>query len=77
MRLDEYQARAPFSVSTMAIKLDPASEAGGFVRNWTVSAERITTHIGYAYQWFGFAVATLLIFIYMSVSRIRREGAAD
>lgn len=77
MRLDEYQARVPFSVSTMAIKLDPASEAGGFVRNWTVSAERITTHMGYAYQWFGFAVATLLIFIYMSVSRIRPESAAD
>jgi surfeit locus 1 family protein len=53
--------------------LDLASEAGGFVRNWTVSAERITTHMGYAYQWFGFAVATLLIFIYMSVSRIRPE----
>jgi cytochrome oxidase assembly protein ShyY1 len=29
--------------------------------------------MGYAYQWFGFAVATLLIFIYMSVSRIRPE----
>jgi surfeit locus 1 family protein len=42
-----------------------------------VSAERITTHMGYAYQWFGFAVATLLIFIYMSVNRIRPEGATD
>lgn len=73
MHLDQYQALVPFNVSTMAIKLDPASEAGGFVRNWTVSADRITTHIGYAYQWFGFALATLLIFIYMSVSRIRPE----
>ncbi len=73
MRIAQYQARVPFSVSDMAIKLDPASEAGGFVRNWTVSAERITTHMGYAYQWFGFALATLLIFIYMSFSKIRPE----
>lgn len=73
MNLAAYQQRVPFTVSSMAIKLDPASEAGGFVRNWTVSAERITTHMGYAYQWFGFAVASLLIFLYMSISKVRPQ----
>jgi cytochrome oxidase assembly protein ShyY1 len=33
--------------------------------------------MGYAYQWFGFALATLLIFIYMSFSKIRPEENAD
>jgi len=60
-------------VSPMAIKLDAASNAGGFVRNWQIPAERITTNLGYAYQWFGFALATLLIYIYMSVTLVRHE----
>ncbi len=77
MNIDDYQLRVPFTVSNMAIKLDPASNAGGFVRNWQVAAERITTHMGYAYQWFGFALAALLIFIYMSFSKIRPEENAD
>jgi surfeit locus 1 family protein len=77
MNIGDYQQRVPFNVSDMAIKLDSTSSAGGFVRNWQVSAERITTHMGYAYQWFGFALATLLIFIYMSFSKIRPEENAD
>ena len=35
--------------------------------------DRIMTNIGYAYQWFGFAIATLLIFIYMSTFKIKSE----
>ena len=67
MDMELYRRTAPFEVSPMAIKLDKNSDAGGFVRNWQVPAERIATHIGYAYQWFGFALATLLIYLYMSV----------
>lgn len=70
MDMPQYQKSVPFSVSPFAIKLDHGPQAGGFLRNWQVPADRITTHIGYAYQWFGFAVATLLIFLYMSISRI-------
>ncbi len=69
MDMVQYQKNVPFSVSPFAIKLDHGEQAGGFLRNWQVPADRITTHIGYAYQWFGFAVATLLIFLYMSISR--------
>lgn len=67
MDMELYRRKVPFEVSLMAIKLDENSDAGGFVRNWQVPAERIATHIGYAYQWFGFALATLLIYLYMSI----------
>jgi len=70
MNMNSYQHSVPFVVSDLAIKLDQASDAGGFVRNWQVPVERIATNIGYAYQWFGFALATLLIYIYMSVSKV-------
>lgn len=73
MDMDKYKHSVPFAVSEMAIKLDQTSDAGGFVRNWQVPAERIATNIGYAYQWFGFALTTLLIYIYMSINKIKPE----
>ena len=56
----------------MIIKLDSESKAGGFVRHWEMSAERIVTHLGYAYQWFGFAFATLMIYLYLSIKRLNK-----
>lgn len=76
MDMAKYQKSVPFSVSAMAIKLDGDVDAGGFVRNWQVPVERIATNIGYAYQWFGFALASLFIFIYMSFTRIKQESEA-
>lgn len=73
MDIDKYGRSVPFAISPMAIRLDANSKAGGFIRNWQVPAERITTNIGYAYQWFGFALATVLIFIYMSFTKIKQE----
>lgn len=73
MNMARYKQAVPYQISDLVIKLDQASKAGGFVRNWQVPAERITTNLGYAYQWFGFALATLLIYLYMSISRVRPE----
>ena len=73
MDMEKYQKNVPFNVSPMVIKLDQNSDAGGFVRNWQVPAERIATNMGYAYQWFGFACATLLIFLYMSITKANPE----
>jgi surfeit locus 1 family protein len=66
----EYKKQVPFEVSALLIKLDPKSKAGGFVRNWQVPVKRIATHLGYAFQWFGFAFATLIIFLYLSVKQV-------
>lgn len=73
INIAQYKQAVPFTVSPMAIKLDQACDAGGFVRNWQVPAERIVTHLGYAYQWFGFALATLLIYLYMSITKVKLE----
>jgi surfeit locus 1 family protein len=70
MNMARYQHSVTFAVSSLAIKLDQTSTAGGFVRNWQVPVARIATNIGYAYQWFGFALAALLIYIYMSVTKV-------
>ncbi|MES2182029.1 MAG: SURF1 family protein [Pseudomonadota bacterium] len=73
MDMEKYKHSVPFLVSAMAIKMDQKSAGGGFVRNWQIPSDRIATNIGYAYQWFGFALAALLIFIYMSTFKVGAE----
>jgi surfeit locus 1 family protein len=75
--MDKYKHSVPFHVSELAIKLDENSTAGGFVRNWQIPTERIVSNIGYAYQWFGFALATLLIFIYLSFIKVRLDTSLE
>lgn len=70
MDLQRYQKSVAINVLPIVIKLDANSSAGGFVRNWQLPAEKIATNMGYAYQWFGFAVASILIFLYTSISKV-------
>jgi len=74
MDMKKYQKAFPIKVSAMAIKLDPKVTEGGFVRNWQIPVDRIATNIGYAYQWFGFAIATFFIYLYMSFTRVTRDN---
>jgi len=48
------------------------SKTEGFVRNWPPPGERITMHLGYAYQWFGFALTLLVIYIVLNVKKVER-----
>ena len=70
--MQKYVKNAPIKILPMIIKLDSESNAGGFVRHWEMSAERIVTHLGYAYQWFGFAFAALMIYLYLSIKRLNK-----
>lgn len=74
MDMAKYQKSFPITISAMALKLDPKATEGGFVRNWQIPVERIATNIGYAYQWFGFAIATFFIYLYMCVTRVKQEN---
>ena len=70
MDMDRYKNSVPIPMLPLVIKLDAKSNAGGFVRNWQLPAEKIATNMGYAYQWFGFAVASILIFLYTSIRKV-------
>ena len=67
--MQKYIKNVPIKILPIIIKLDSKSTAGGFLRNWEMSEERIVTHLGYAYQWFGFAFATLMIYLYLSIKK--------
>ena len=68
--MQKYVKTAPINILPIIVKLDNDSAAGGFVRNWEMSANRIVTHMGYAYQWFGFAFAALAIYLYLSIRKL-------
>ncbi len=61
--LARYRTQVGFPLQPIVLELDPASPAG-FVREWPRPDERIERHIGYAWQWFGFAAATVLIWLF-------------
>lgn len=52
----------------LLVQLDADAEAG-FVRQWPRPDERIERHYSYALQWFGFALATLGIWLYFVFRR--------
>lgn len=69
MDMERYKKSVAINVLPIVIKLDAKSNAGGFVRNWQLPASQITTNMGYAYQWFGFAFASVLIYLYTSIRK--------
>lgn len=74
MDMTRYQKNVPIIVLPMVIKLDAKSNAGGFVRNWQIPASRIENNMGYAYQWFGFAFASILIYLFTGFKKITHES---
>jgi len=63
------QSRLP--TQAMIVQLDPAAP-GGFVREWARPDERIERHYSYALQWFGFAIATVGIWLFVVFRRAAR-----
>ena len=67
--LQRYIKSVPFAVQPFVVRLDAKSKAGGFARNWPAPGERVSMHLGYAYQWFGFALTLLVIYIVLNVKQ--------
>lgn len=69
MDMPRYAKVVPFSILPFVLRLDESSASGGFVRNWPRPAERIETHIGYAWQWWGFSVALVAIWLFVNLKK--------
>lgn len=68
MDMDAYAKAVSMRVLPVVIRMSPDNQ-GGFVRNWIRPDDRIATHLGYAYQWFGFAFATFAIYLVVAFRR--------
>lgn len=67
--MQRYAKSVPFGVQPFVVRLDAKSNAGGFVRHWLPPGENISMHLGYAYQWFGFALTLLIIYIVLNLKK--------
>jgi len=73
--LARYRQAVDFPLQPVILQLAPESPAG-FVREWARPDERIERHVGYAWQWYGFALATLAIWLFFLLRPWLRRPAA-
>lgn len=69
LNMQKFMQLSKISVMPIVLRLEPNSEGSSFIREWPAPVEDITKNIGYAYQWYGFAVAAFAIFIFTSIKR--------
>ncbi|MES2771922.1 MAG: SURF1 family protein [Pseudomonadota bacterium] len=65
--MDRYAKQLGLPLQPVLLLLAPESSAGGFARDWPRPDERLEQHLSYALQWWGFAAATLLFFLFVTV----------
>ncbi len=56
-------------LAPVVIRLIEAQAGSHLIVDWPRPDDRIVTHLGYAYQWYGFAVAAILIFLVVAWRR--------
>ena len=70
--MQRYKRSVPFNIEPYIVRMDTTSNTGGFIRNWPIPGERVTKHLGYAYQWFGFALTIFVIYIVLNTKKVER-----
>jgi len=68
--LARYSKAVSADVRPFEVRLDPQSKAGGFARNWPHPGEKVIMHLGYAYQWFGFALTLFVIYLVLNIKKV-------
>ncbi|CAK0770631.1 SURF1-like protein [Gammaproteobacteria bacterium] len=66
LTLPLYQATTSYPLQSVIVLQDSA-DPHGFVRNWPHDLPSDVTHIGYAIQWFAFALIALVLFVRSSL----------
>lgn len=70
---DYYAAQYNIRVQPFYILQDPDDQYG-FIREWPVFKTKQDMHIGYAIQWFAFAVITIAVYLGLSVTRRKNQA---
>ena len=66
--IKRYREAAPIQLQPIIIQMDNDSSSG-FVREWPRPDNRIQTHQGYAFQWYGMAVMLLIFYIVANIKK--------
>lgn len=68
LTLDHFASRSGLELMPFAVLQSPG-EKGGFVRQWPQPQISDAMHIGYAIQWFAFALIAFLIWLRLSLAK--------
>jgi len=71
--LKRYKEAVPFPIQSVTILLDPASTAGGYVREWPKPDAKIEVNKGYAVQWYLMSITLVVIFLVTNLKKISTE----
>ncbi|MEL0585990.1 MAG: SURF1 family protein [Candidatus Thiodiazotropha sp. (ex. Lucinoma kazani)] len=74
LTLDHYMAWSGLDILPFIV-LQSAEDEGSFVRQWPHPRVSDMMHIGYAIQWFAFALITLLVWLRLSLHTSEETGA--
>ena len=72
MDIKRYREAVPFHMQPIIIQMDDGSPAG-FVRDWPRPDDRIGTHRGYAFQWYGMAAMLLIFYIVTNIKKTPKK----
>jgi surfeit locus 1 family protein len=72
MTVELFAATVDYALEPFVILQDP-QDAGGFVRQWPVEMPKEGMHLGYAIQWFAFALISLGFYLRLSLVRDKRR----
>lgn len=67
--LDRYAKSVDFEIQPVVVELDPENMAGGFAREWRRPDPRRGSHLGYAFQWWGMAAITAVLWLVLNFRR--------
>jgi surfeit locus 1 family protein len=70
---DEIASQLGYPVYGYQLLLDPGAP-DGFLRDWRPRLSSPDTHLGYAVQWFAFAVAATVIYLALNAKLRHRDG---
>jgi len=76
LTVDLYRAVAGYPIQPVVILQDP-QDPGGFLRNWPRDLPKEGMHIGYAIQWFAFALISFVLWLRLSLVRRPQGGSAE
>jgi len=74
LTLEDYEAWSGLEILPFMI-LQAPQDASGFVRQWPEPQANVGMHIGYAIQWFAFALIALLVWLRLCIHRTAEPAA--
>lgn len=70
IKIEELNKQLKLDLLPFIFRLEPESKHG-YVREWAKPGSDEAKHLGYAYQWFAFAITLLIIYLLLNIKKVK------